>query len=48
MQKTNSHQKTFLLKELQEKYAIFLSKYETIKNDFIKREKKELRALILK
>ncbi|MFM7943707.1 MAG: chromosome segregation SMC family protein [Candidatus Fonsibacter sp.] len=33
-------QKTFLLKELQEKYAIFLSKYETIKNDSIKRKER--------
>ena len=33
-------QKTFLLKELQEKYAIFLSKYETIKNDSTKRKER--------
>jgi chromosome segregation protein len=33
-------EKTFLLKELQEKYAIFLSKYETIKNDSIKRKER--------
>ncbi|CAN1608050.1 K03529 smc; chromosome segregation protein [Candidatus Pelagibacterales bacterium] len=33
-------QKTFLLKELQEKYAVFLSKYETIKNDSIKRKER--------
>ncbi len=32
--------KTILLKELQEKYAIFLSKYETIKNDSIKRKER--------
>jgi chromosome segregation protein len=33
-------EKTFLLKSLQEKYAIFLSKYETIKNDSIKRKER--------
>jgi chromosome segregation protein len=33
-------EKTFLLKELQEKYAMFLSKYETIKNDSIKRKER--------
>ena len=33
-------EKTILLKELQEKYAIFLSKYETIKNDSIKRKER--------
>ena len=33
-------EKTFLLKSLQEKYAIFLSKYETIKNDSIKRQER--------
>jgi len=33
-------EKTLLLKELQEKYAIFLSKYETIKNDSIKRKER--------
>jgi chromosome segregation protein len=32
--------KTFLLKALQEKYAIFLSKYETLKNDSIKRKER--------
>jgi chromosome segregation protein len=36
----SSLKKTFLLKELQEKYAIFLSKYETIKNDSIKRKER--------
>lgn len=33
-------EKTFLLKALQEKYAIFLSKYETLKNDSIKRKER--------
>ncbi|MFN5133104.1 MAG: chromosome segregation SMC family protein [Candidatus Fonsibacter sp.] len=33
-------EKTFLLKSLQEKYAIFLSKYETLKNDSIKRKER--------
>ena len=33
-------EKTILLKELQEKYAVFLSKYETIKNDSIKRKER--------
>ena len=33
-------EKTFLLKSLQEKYAIFLSKYETMKNDSIKRKER--------
>ena len=33
-------EKTFLLKSLQEKYAIFLIKYETIKNDSIKRKER--------
>ena len=33
-------EKTILLKELQEKYALFLSKYETIKNDSIKRKER--------
>ena len=33
-------EKTFLLKALQEKYAIFLSKYETLKNDSIKRRER--------
>ena len=33
-------EKTFLLKSLQEKYAIFLSKYETIKNDSVKRKER--------
>jgi len=33
-------EKTLLLKDLQEKYAMFLSKYETIKNDSIKRKER--------
>lgn len=33
-------EKTLLLKALQEKYAIFLSKYETLKNDSIKRKER--------
>lgn len=33
-------EKTILLKALQEKYAIFLSKYETLKNDSIKRKER--------
>lgn len=33
-------EKNFLLKALQEKYAIFLSKYETLKNDSIKRKER--------
>ncbi len=32
--------KTILIKELQEKYAIYLSKYETVKNDSVKRKER--------